>query len=56
MSKSYIAVLDKEEADRLREQVEDTLDHPDFSLPKRHSQEDILYKHDTDLYWCYKPE
>ncbi|KAI8364246.1 S-adenosyl-L-methionine-dependent methyltransferase [Blakeslea trispora] len=56
LSKSYIAVLDKEEADRLREQVEDTLDHPDFSLPERHSQEDILYKHDTDLYWCYKRE
>ncbi|KAI8373470.1 S-adenosyl-L-methionine-dependent methyltransferase [Choanephora cucurbitarum] len=50
LSKSYIAVLEQEETDKLHDLVESTLDQ--FDLPSG----DVLYKHDTDLYWCYKHE
>ncbi|KAI8081819.1 S-adenosyl-L-methionine-dependent methyltransferase [Gilbertella persicaria] len=52
LSKSYIAVLDQQEADALHKQIETTLDK--FDLPPRGSDQDIMYRHDTDLFWCYK--
>ena len=41
LSKSYIAVLEQEERDKLHDLIESTLDQ--FDLP---SEGDILYKHD----------
>lgn len=54
-SKSYIAVLDKQEQDTLKEKVEQVLDDPQYSLPAKGDDQTVfIYPHDTDMYWCYK--
>jgi SAM-dependent methyltransferase len=54
-SKSYIAILDKEQQDELRTKVEQVLDDRQHGLPnKDDDQTEFIYPHDTDMYWCYK--
>lgn len=50
-SKSYIAILDKLEQDKLHAKVEQVLNEYDLPL-----NDDELFKYpaDTDMYWCYK--
>lgn len=44
-SKSYIAILDKQTQEDLHEKVKRVIDELD---------EEFIYPHDTDMYWCYK--
>jgi hypothetical protein len=53
-SKSYIAILDQERLDELHQQVEQVLEDPKYQLPKNGSQDEFIYCHDSDMYWCYK--
>ncbi|KAG2228374.1 hypothetical protein INT48_009342 [Thamnidium elegans] len=51
-SKSYIAVLDQIEQDKLQVKVEQVLNEYD-DIPKN-DDELFIYPADTDMYWCYK--
>jgi hypothetical protein len=51
-SKSYIAVLDKEEQHKLYEKIENVLEDPTYQLPKHDSHDTFTFPHDTDLFWC----
>lgn len=55
LSKSYIAILDDEQKEDLRKNVEAVLEDPHYALPKNGDLETTFtYPHDTDMYWCYK--
>ncbi|GAA5797093.1 hypothetical protein HPULCUR_002472 [Helicostylum pulchrum] len=51
-SKSYIAILDQIEQDKLQVKVEQVLDEYD-GIPKNDDKV-FTYPADTDMYWCYK--
>ncbi|CAO3656467.1 unnamed protein product [Mucor hiemalis] len=54
-SKSYIAILDNDARETLRDQIEAVLEDPQYGLPKNGDVETTFtYRHDTDMYWCYK--
>ncbi|ORX61916.1 S-adenosyl-L-methionine-dependent methyltransferase [Hesseltinella vesiculosa] len=53
VSKSYIAVLPKDEQDKLATQVNAVLDNPSYGFTCD-DQGNFIYPHDTDLYWCEK--
>lgn len=54
MSKSYIAILDQDDREKLHQDVEAVLQDPQFKLPKNGSEEEFIYCHDTDMYWAFK--
>lgn len=56
-SKSYIAVLDEQEQQKLFEKIDAVLEDPKYNLPKKDDNVNTFtFCHDTDLFWCYKKE
>ena len=53
MSKSYIAILEEKEQEILKNDIENVLEDPKYGLPKNQDlQTELIYPHDTDMYWC----
>ncbi|KAG1473601.1 hypothetical protein G6F56_000861 [Rhizopus delemar] len=51
LSKSYIAVLDIEQQEKIKKNVEKIMS--EYSFPPN-DNETFIYAHDTDLFWCQK--
>ncbi|CEP12932.1 hypothetical protein [Parasitella parasitica] len=54
MSKSYIAILEQDKREKLHQDVEAVLQDPQYGLPETGSDQELIYCHDTDMYWAYK--
>ncbi|ORZ14059.1 S-adenosyl-L-methionine-dependent methyltransferase [Absidia repens] len=54
LSKSYIAVLPKEEQARLEKKVNAILDDPELGFVADPVTGQFIYPHDTDLFWAQK--
>ncbi|KAG0747287.1 hypothetical protein G6F57_007487 [Rhizopus arrhizus] len=51
LSKSYVAILNEEEQEKLHQKVEKVMN--DYQFPAD-DNETFIYRHDTDLFWCQK--